>query len=111
MRTDVYHQCTDWQTILRGVNRAEATGTEIDHLTAKVIAAQMHDGSDYALSFASTGAITAPTSTLWRALGGEHHMDQPGHVRRSLDFLGTYIADRVSRGEVGPVVGWHDLAW
>lgn len=108
---DVYFQSGDWRVIGRGIELAQELDEEIDDRTAKVIAAQLHDGSSAALAFASTGAIVDRPSDVWRAFTHDYYEYQPEHVRLALDFLGTYLHARAALGQVGPVVGWHDLNW
>src|ERR1700728_2310633 len=62
----------DHERIARGIAQAKAEEREIDHLTAKIIAAQFHDGSAQALAFLSAGAIQGTPSGLWRAFGGDY---------------------------------------
>jgi hypothetical protein len=103
----------DSEKIARGIAVAKAEGREIDDLTAKIIAAQYHDGGGRTLAFLSTGTILpfegipGPVSTLWRAFAGEYASHTRAE-REALDWLGTYLQNRESHGEVG---GWVDLSW
>ena len=97
----------DHERIARGIAQAKAEEREIDHLTAKIIAAQFHDGSAQALAFLSAGAIQGTPSGLWRAFGGDYRSHTTAE-RGALDWLGTYLQNRESREEVE---GWEDVSW
>jgi hypothetical protein len=97
----------DHERIERGIAQAKAEDRELDDLTAKIIAAQFHDGSAQALAFLSTGAIQGSPSDLWRAFAGNYYSHTSAE-RAALDWFGTYLQNRESREEVA---GWADLSW
>jgi hypothetical protein len=98
---------SDSEKIALGIARAKGEGREIDDLTAKIIAAQCHDGSAQALAVLSTGAIQGTPSDLWRAFG-DRYTSHTAADRYALDWFGTYLQNRASREEVE---GWADLSW
>jgi hypothetical protein len=97
----------DHERIARGIAQAKAEDREVDDLTAKIIAAQFHDGRSQTLTFLSTGAIQGSPGDLWRAFAGDYHSHTRAE-REALDWLGTYLLNRESHGEVR---GWVDLSW
>lgn len=103
---------SDSEKIARGIALARAEDRELDDLTAKIIAAQYHDGSARSLAFLSTGRISSTThgsrtSDLWRAFAGDYEA-RPTDEREALDWFGTYLLNRPNREEVE---GWADLSW
>lgn len=92
----------------RHVTAAQATGSEISHACARVIASWFATGdSTITTAFASTGAILADDPCeLWRALVADTYRAQPPWLRRALDCLGTYL---LHRSDHGPVPGWSQL--
>jgi hypothetical protein len=97
----------DSEKIALGIAQAKGEGREIDDLTAKIIAAQFHDGSAQALAFLSTGAIQGSASDLWRAFGNGY-TSHTAADRYALDWFGTYLQNRANRDKVA---GWADLSW
>jgi hypothetical protein len=97
----------DSEKIALGIAQAKAEDREIEDLTAKIIAAQFHDGSSQTLAFLSTGAIQSSPSDLWRAFAGDYRSHTSAE-RGALDWFGTYLQNRESREEVA---GWVDLSW
>lgn len=90
-----------------GISRARAGDREIDHGTARIIAAQWHGGQTSALcALATTGAVVdgARSEVLT-----EYAAAPDQDAREALGFLGSYLRDRTSRGEVAPVPGWAGL--
>lgn len=114
MERDVYNELDGWsgpeddsEKIALGIAQAKGEDREIDDLTAKIIAAQFHDGSAQALAFLSTGAIQGSASDLWRAFGDDY-ASHTAADREALDWLGTYLQNRNTHDEVE---GWADLTW
>jgi hypothetical protein len=97
----------DSEKVALGIAQAKGEVREIDDLTAKIIAAQFHDGSAQALAFLSTGAIQGSASDLWRAFGNGYTSHTCAD-RYALDWFGTYLQNRASGEEVE---GWADLSW
>jgi hypothetical protein len=112
----------DSEKIALGIAQAKGKGREIDDLTAKIIAAQFHDGSLRALAFLSTGIVwpsqgapvpagcgtpLGPVSALWNAIASDYDKHTRSE-REALDWLGTYLVNRKTHEEVE---GWADLSW
>jgi hypothetical protein len=101
----------DQDKVLAGIRRAEAEGREIDHGTARTIAAMYHDGSTLSLVFVSTGAIDCEDSSeLYNVLTDNSKLYREGtsQERRMLDWLGTYLVRRSVGGDKGEVRNWSD---
>jgi hypothetical protein len=103
---------SDSELIAHECQAAWAEGREISDACARMIASQWHGGqASLGYSFASTGAIPAETSGLWRELFTDY-----GRLRTAdklaADALGTYLIS-VVRGNGwkarGPVAGWSGL--
>lgn len=98
---------TDSRLIAAGIAAAVREDRELDDATAKIVAAQFHDGSGAALRFLSTGTIGEDPSALWRHFG-DGYVGHDREERLALDWFGTYLHNRPERG---PIHGWEDVSW
>jgi hypothetical protein len=99
---------SDNKRIASGIAAAKSEGRELDDLTAKMIAAQFHDGSQEALAFLSTGTKLGDASLVWRAFFGDCYDRLGKSDKEAADWLGTYLVNRADRG---PIPGWENLSW
>ena len=99
----------DTSRVLAAIDRLEAD--EIDHGTARTIASWYTEGSDsVSMTFTSTGAITGDVwghltddGTLYIALPDDHG------DKLALDYLGTYLVNRMVNNDTGPIEGWSSM--
>lgn len=101
----------DDDTAIARALSALGEGEEIDHGTARTIASQYNELGPVA-SFVSTGAITTEdASTLWRLVTDNGKLYETGSPdeRKALDYLGTYLMERVRYDDMGRIAGWSDM--
>lgn len=101
----------DTTRVQNGINAAVRENREIDHGTARTIAANYHDGKADTYGFVSTGAIPEgiDTGEFWRRFtdDGKLYAMATNEERRFLDCFGTYLLHR--RNDRGAVEGWSDM--
>jgi antirestriction protein len=103
--TEQAPRITDVDRIALGIRRAEKRERIINHTTARIIAAQLHDGQGSALlDFATSGAIDK--GRLLNELQGTYIQDDtPDEVKTWIEQFGRYV-DRYD--DRTPVDGWND---
>ena len=96
---------TDERLITWGITSALREDRPIDHRTALMIADQVHDGQESAVSvFASTGELVEGiTDELDRMKEGA-----PVAMESWFDALDEYIE---TRADPNPLPNWHELRW
>lgn len=98
----------DRDAITHACRVAQAHGEEIEHGTARAIAAG-YDEPGIAHTFVTTGAVSdGDGSVVWRALTNDGELYHAGTPvdRLALDMLGTYL---LNRDDHGPVPGWSGM--